>query len=89
VCANVDDFGRGGRVGHQPDVQKLHFFAFSGVVESDPPNPPPCPRASGVIYMLRFRRFYARFDSDVRGRKGVSQTDDVGQEGECPKSQFC
>jgi len=48
--------------------------------------------ANGLKYILRFGRFYARYNPEVRAQGGrveaVCQTDDVGQRGGCPKNQF-
>jgi len=41
------------------------------VSESD--TSPPLPRASGLQYILRFVRFYARYGPGVRGQGGSSK----------------
>jgi len=64
VCTNVDDFGRGRPSTECPQT----IFFVSGVrvgVRHCPPPPRPV-----LQYILRFGRFYARYDLYVRGWGG-------------------
>jgi len=82
VWTNVN--ARGGGVGYQPDVHERKKYCRFGVrirVRLTPPPHHPCPRASGLQYILRFGRFLERdaIRTSLDGSGGVFQMDDVGQ----------
>jgi len=95
VGQSGDDLGR--VVGHQPDVQKKHFFGQNIFFWPEIlfPAKHPSPRGSQYLWFriaicLAFRPFYARYGPDVRdGGPPVSAKRtmfDRGRGG--PKSQF-
>jgi len=81
----VDQCGRSSSCGHQPDVHKRNKFCVSEYVSES--TTPARPRASGSQYILRFERFDARYDPDVRGQGGCLPNGRCWTRG-CPKSQF-